>query len=105
MSLQVVVAQLANKRQGTNQLKQSEVRGEAESMLEVKGTGRQTRFYQSASNGSKVSCIFKQRLQNVNTKSMRKVAMTSALTSKVADMVVLEDLTFKLQKLRKQLKC
>ncbi len=36
---------------------------------------------------------------------MRKVAMTSALTSKVADMVVLEDLTFEAQKLRKQLKC
>lgn len=38
-------------------------------------------------------------------KSMRKVAMTSALTSKVADMVVLEDLTFEAPKLRKQLKC
>ena len=35
---------------------------------------------------------------------MRKVAMTSALTSKVADMVVLEDLTFEAPKTKEAVK-
>lgn len=37
-------------------------------------------------------------------KSMRKVAMTSALTSKVADMVILEDLTFEAPKTKEAVK-
>ena len=105
---QVVVAQLANKRQGTQSAKtRSEVRGGGIKPWRQKGTGRARQGSIRAPQWIKGGVVFAQKPRDYRMsipKSMRKVAMTSALTSKVADMVVLEDLTFEAPKTKEAVK-
>jgi large subunit ribosomal protein L4 len=97
---QVVVALLANKRQGTQSAKtRAEVRGGGIKPWRQKGTGRARQGSIRAPQWIKGGIVFapKPRDYRVSVpKSMRKVAMTSALTSKVQDneMLVLESLAF-----------
>ncbi|MDM0590952.1 50S ribosomal protein L4 [Clostridium perfringens] len=105
---QVVVAQLANKRQGTQSAKtRSEVRGGGIKPWRQKGTGRARQGSIRAPQWIKGGVVFAPKSRDYRMsipKSMRKVAMTSALTSKVADMVVLEDLTFEAPKTKEAVK-
>lgn len=97
---QVVVALLANKRQGTQSTKtRSEVRGGGIKPWRQKGTGRARQGSIRAPQWIKGGIVFapKPRDYRVSVpKSMRKVAMKSALTSKVQEnqMIVLESLSF-----------
>lgn len=101
---QVVVALLANKRQGTQSTKtRSEVRGGGIKPWRQKGTGRARQGSIRAPQWIKGGIVFapKPRDYRVSVpKSMRKVAMKSALTSKVQEnqMIVLESLTFEAPK-------
>lgn len=105
---QVVVAQLANKRQGTQSAKtRSEVRGGGIKPWRQKGTGRARQGSIRAPQWIKGGVVFAPKPRDYRRsipKSMKKVAMTSALTSKVADMVVLEDLTFEAPKTKEAVK-
>ncbi|MDU0991046.1 MAG: 50S ribosomal protein L4, partial [Enterococcus faecium] len=105
---QAVVAQLANKRQGTQSAKtRSEVRGGGIKPWRQKGTGRARQGSIRAPQWIKGGVVFAPKPRDYRMsipKSMRKVAMTSALTSKVADMVVLEDLTFEAPKTKEAVK-
>lgn len=105
---QVVVAQLANKRQGTQSAKtRSEVRGGGIKPWRQKGTARARQGSIRAPQWIKGGVVFAPKPRDYRMsipKSMRKVAMTSALTSKVADMVVLEDLTFEAPKTKEAVK-
>ena len=105
---QVVVAQLANKRQGTQSAKtRSEVRGGGIKPWRQKGTGRARQGSIRAPQWIKGGVVFAPKPRDYRMsipKSMSKVAMTSALTSKVADMVVLEDLTFEAPKTKEAVK-
>uniref|UniRef100_UPI0039ED6947 50S ribosomal protein L4 n=1 Tax=Clostridium perfringens TaxID=1502 RepID=UPI0039ED6947 len=105
---QVVVAQLANKRQGTQSAKtRSEVRGGGIKPWRQKGTGRARQGSIRAPQWIKGGVVFAPKPRDYRMsipKSMRKVAMTSALTSKVEDMVVLEDLTFEAPKTKEAVK-
>ena len=105
---QVVVALLANKRQGTQSTKtRSEVRGGGIKPWRQKGTGRARQGSIRAPQWIKGGVVFAPKPRDYRMsipKSMRKVAMTSALTSKVADMVVLEDLTFEAPKTKEAVK-
>ena len=105
---QVVVSQLANKRQGTQSAKtRSEVRGGGIKPWRQKGTGRARQGSIRAPQWIKGGVVFAPKPRDYRMsipKSMRKVAMTSALTSKVADMVVLEDLTFEAPKTKEAVK-
>ena len=105
---QVVVAQLANKRQGTQSAKtRSEVRGGGIKPWRQKGTGRARQGSIRAPQWIKGGVVFAPKPRDYRMsipKSMRKVAMTSALTSKVVDMVVLEDLTFEAPKTKEAVK-
>lgn len=105
---QVVVAQLANKRQGTQSAKtRSEVRGGGIKPWRQKGKGRARQGSIRAPQWIKGGVVFAPKPRDYRMsipKSMRKVAMTSALTSKVADMVVLEDLTFEAPKTKEAVK-
>ncbi|MGI5849066.1 MAG: 50S ribosomal protein L4 [Christensenellales bacterium] len=101
---QVVVAQLANRRQGTqNVLSRSEVSGGGAKPWRQKGTGR-------ARHGSSRSPIWRKGgvtfamkprdySQKVN-KKVRRLAIQSALSMKVTDkdIIVLEDLNLKAPK-------
>jgi large subunit ribosomal protein L4 len=95
---QVVVALLANKRQGTQSaLTRAEVRGGGMKIWRQKGTGRarhsSNRAPQFAHGG--VAFAPKPRDYRVSLpKSLRRVAMKSALSSKVVDnnIIVLENL-------------
>ena len=97
---QVVVALLANKRQGTQSAKtRAEVRGGGIKPWRQKGTGRARQGSIRSPQWIKGGIVFapKPRDYRVSVpKSMRRVAMKSALTSKVQDnqMVVLESLAF-----------
>ncbi len=101
---QVVVALLANKRQGTQSAKtRAEVRGGGIKPWRQKGTGRARQGSIRSPQWIKGGIVFapKPRDYRVSVpKSMRKVAMKSALTSKVQDnqMVVLEALSFEAPK-------
>jgi large subunit ribosomal protein L4 len=101
---QVVVALLANKRQGTQSTKtRSEVRGGGIKPWRQKGTGRARQGSIRAPQWIKGGIVFapKPRDYRVSVpKSMRKVAMKSALTSKVQEnqMIVLESLSFEAPK-------
>ena len=96
---QVVVALLANKRQGTQSAKtRSEVRGGGIKPWRQKGTGRARQGSIRAPQWIKGGVVFAPKPRDYRMsipKTMRKVAMLSALTSKVQnnEMVVLEDLT------------
>jgi large subunit ribosomal protein L4 len=97
---QVVVALLANKRQGTQSAKtRTEVRGGGIKPWRQKGTGRARQGSIRAPQWIKGGIVFapKPRDYRVSVpKSMRKVAMKSALTSKVQEnqMIVLDSLNF-----------
>ncbi|MBO1264784.1 50S ribosomal protein L4 [Proteiniclasticum sp. SCR006] len=97
---QVVVAQLANKRQGTQSAKtRAEVRGGGIKPWRQKGTGRarQGSIRSPQWVGGGIVFAPKPRDYRVSLpKSMRKVAMKSALTAKVMEneMIVLENLEF-----------
>jgi len=101
---QVVVALLANKRQGTQSAKtRAEVRGGGIKPWRQKGTGRARQGSIRSPQWIKGGIVFapKPRDYRVSTpKSMRKVAMVSALTSKVqeGEMIVLESLSFEAPK-------
>lgn len=97
---QVVVAQLANKRQGTQSAKtRAEVRGGGIKPWRQKGTGRARQGSIRAPQWIKGGMVFAPKPRDYRMsvpKSMRKVAMVSALSSKVADneLVVLDELKF-----------
>ena len=104
---QVVVALLANKRQGTQSAKtRAEVRGGGIKPWRQKGTGRARQGSIRAPQWIKGGIVFapKPRDYRVSVpKSMRRVAMKSALTSKVQEneMIVLESLNFEAPKTKK----
>ncbi|MCI6275863.1 MULTISPECIES: 50S ribosomal protein L4 [unclassified Clostridium] len=101
---QVVVALLANKRQGTQSAKtRAEVRGGGIKPWRQKGTGRARQGSIRSPQWIKGGIVFapKPRDYRVSVpKSMRRVAMKSALSSKVQEnqMVVLETLSFEAPK-------
>lgn len=105
---EVVKNQLANKRQGTQSAKtRAEVRGGGRKPWKQKGTGRARQGSIRAPQWIKGGVVFAPKPRDYRMsipKSMKKVAMTSALTSKVADMVVLEDLTFEAPKTKEAVK-
>ena len=107
---QVVVALLANKRQGTQSAKtRAEVRGGGIKPWRQKGTGRARQGSIRAPQWIKGGVVFapKPRAYRMSIrKSMRRVAMLSALTSKVQndEMVVLDSLTLEAPKTKEVVK-
>ena len=107
---QVVLAQLANKRQGTQSAKtRAEVRGGVIKPWRQKGTGRARQGSIRAPQWIHGGIVFapKPRDYRVSVpKSMRRAAMKSALTSKVQDneMIVLESLAFDAPKTKEVVK-
>lgn len=101
---QMVVALLANKRQGTQSAKtRAEVRGGGIKPWRQKGTGRARQGSIRAPQWIKGGIVFAPKPRDYRMsvpKSMRRVAMKSALTSKVqeGEMIVLENLTFEAPK-------
>ena len=101
---QVVVALLANKRQGTQSAKtRAEVRGGGIKPWRQKGTGRARQGSIRAPQWIKGGIVFapKPRDYRISVpKSMRRVAMKSALTSKVQEneMIVIDSLEFEAPK-------
>ncbi|MCR6514650.1 MAG: 50S ribosomal protein L4 [Clostridium sp.] len=97
---QVVVALLANKRQGTQSAKtRAEVRGGGIKPWRQKGTGRARQGSIRAPQWIKGGVVFAPKPRDYRMaipKSMKRVAMKSALTSKVqaGEFVVVEDLAF-----------
>lgn len=106
---QVVVALLANKRQGTQSAKtRTEVRGGGIKPWRQKGTGRARQGSIRAPQWIKGGIVFAPKPRDYRVsipKSMRRVAMKSALTSKVNDgqMVVLETLSFEAPKTKQMI--
>lgn len=107
---QVVVAQLANKRQGTQSAKtRAEVSGGGIKPWRQKGTGRARQGSTRSPQWIHGGIVFapKPRDYRVSVpKSMRRVAMKSALTSKVKDneMIVLESLELEAPKTKEIVK-
>lgn len=97
---QVVVALLANKRQGTQSAKtRAEVRGGGIKPWRQKGTGRARQGSIRAPQWIKGGVVFAPKPRDYRMsipKSMKVVAMKSALTSKVQDgeMIVVDNLDF-----------
>ena len=97
---QVVVALLANKRQGTQSAKtRAEVRGGGIKPWRQKGTGRARQGSIRAPQWIKGGIVFAPKPRDYRTsvpKSMKRVAMKSALTSKVqaGEFVVVDNLDF-----------
>lgn len=107
---QVVVALLANKRQGTQSAKtRAEVRGGGIKPWRQKGTGRARQGSIRAPQWIKGGIVFAPKPRDYRMsipKSMRRVAMLSALTSKVQndEMVVLDSLTLEAPKTKEVVK-
>ena len=107
---QVVVALLANKRQGTQSAKtRAEVRGGGIKPWRHKGTGRARQGSIRAPQWIKGGVVFAPKPRDYRMsipKSMRRVAMLSALTSKVQndEMVVLDSLTLEAPKTKEIVK-
>ena len=107
---QVVVALLANKRQGTQSAKtRAEVRGGGIKHWRQKGTGRARQGSIRAPQWIKGGVVFAPKPRDYRMsipKSMRRVAMLSALTSKVQndEMVVLDSLTLEAPKTKEIVK-
>ena len=107
---QVVVALLANKRQGTQSAKtRAEVRGGGIKPWRQKGTGRARQGSIRAPQWIKGGVVFAPKPRDYRLsipKSMRRVAMLSALTSKVQndEMVVLDSLTLEAPKTKEVVK-
>ena len=97
---QVVVALLANKRQGTQSAKtRAEVRGGGIKPWRQKGTGRARQGSIRTPQWIKGGIVFAPKPRDYRVsipKSMRRVALKTALTSKVqaGEMIVMEDLAF-----------
>ena len=106
----VVVALLANKRQGTQSAKtRAEVRGGGIKPWRQKGTGRARQGSIRAPQWIKGGVVFAPKPRDYRMsipKSMRRVAMLSALTSKVQndEMVVLDSLTLEAPKTKEVVK-
>lgn len=106
---QVVVAQLANKRQGTQSAKtRAEVSGGGIKPWRQKGTGRARQGSTRSPQWIHGGIVFapKPRSYRVSIpKSMRRVAMKSALSSKVKDnsMIVLENLELEAPKTKEMI--
>ena len=107
---QVVVALLANKRQGTQSAKtRAEVRGGGIKPWRQKGTGRARQGSIRAPQWIKGGVVFAPKPRDYRMsipKSMRRVAMLSALTIKVQndEMVVLDSLTLEAPKTKEVVK-
>ena len=107
---QVVVALLANKRQGTQSAKtRAEVRGGGIKPWRQKGTGRARQGSIREPQWIKGGVVFAPKPRDYRMsipKSMRRVAMLSALTSKVQndEMVVLDSLTLEAPKTKEIVK-
>ena len=107
---QVVVALLANKRQGTQSAEtRAEVRGGGIKPWRQKGTGRARQGSIRAPQWIKGGVVFAPKPRDYRMsipKSMRRVAMLSALTSKVQndEMVVLDSLTLEAPKTKEIVK-
>jgi large subunit ribosomal protein L4 len=107
---QVVVAQLANKRQGTQSAKtRAEVSGGGKKPWRQKGTGRARQGSIRAPQWIHGGIVFAPKPRDYRMsipKSMRRVAMKSALTSKVNDnnIVVLEGLELQAPKTKEMVK-
>ena len=107
---QVVVALLANKRQGTQSAKtRAEVRGGGIKPWRQKGTGRARQGSIRAPQWIKGGVVFAPKPRDYRMsipKSMRRVAMLSALTSKGQndEMVVLDSLTLEAPKTKEVVK-
>lgn len=107
---QVVVALLANKRQGTQSAKtRAEVSGGGIKPWRQKGTGRARQGSTRAPQWIHGGMVFAVKPRSYRTsvpKSMRRVAMKSALTSKVQDneMIVLENLELDAPKTKEVIK-
>ena len=107
---QVVVALLANKRQGTQSAKtRAAVRGGGIKPWRQKGTGRARQGSIRAPQWIKGGVVFAPKPRDYRMsipKSMRRVAMLSALTSKVQndEMVVLDSLTLEVPKTKEVVK-
>lgn len=101
---QVVVALLANKRQGTQSAKtRAEVRGGGIKPWRQKGTGRARQGSIRAPQWIKGGIVFAPKPRDYRMsipKSMKRVAMKSALTSKVqaGEFVVVDNLDFEVIK-------
>lgn len=107
---QVVVALLANRRQGTQSaLTRAEVRGGGAKIYRQKGTGRARHSSNRTPQFTHGGIVFapKPRSYRVSLpKSLRKVAIKSALSSKVVDnqIVVLENLDLEAPKTKEMVK-
>ena len=107
---EVVKNQLANKRQGTQSAKtRAEVRGGGRKPWKQKGTGRARQGSIRAPQWIKGGVVFAPKPRDYRMsipKSMRRVAMLSALTSKVQndEMVVLDSLTLEAPKTKEVVK-
>lgn len=107
---QVVVAQLANKRQGNQSAKtRAEVSGGGKKPWRQKGTGRARQGSIRAPQWIHGGIVFAPKPRDYKMsipKSMRRVAMKSALTSKVNDneIVVLESLELDAPKTKEMVK-
>ena len=107
---QVIVAQLANKRQGTQSaLGRTEVSGGGRKPWRQKGTGRARQGSTRAPQWTHGGVVFAPKPRDYSKSVPRKVkrlAMKCALSSKVADgdMIVLDALTFETPKTREMAK-
>ena len=107
---QVVVAQLANKRQGNQSAKtRAEVSGGGKKPWRQKGTGRARQGSIRAPQWIHGGVVFAPKPRDYKMsipKSMRRVAMKSALTSKVNEneLVVLESLELDAPKTKEMVK-
>lgn len=107
---QVIVAQLANKRQGTQStLTRSEVRGGGIKPWRQKGTGRARQGSIRAPQWTKGGVVFAPKPRTYKTvvnKKIKRLALKSALSMKVAeeDIIVLEDLALSAAKTKEMVK-
>ena len=107
---QVVVAQLANKRQGTKSaLTRSEVRGHAKKPWRQKGTGRARHGSTKGPQwrgGGMVFAIKPQDFSQKINKQMKRNAFVSAISAKLAqnDIVVVKDFTLEAPKTKEMQK-
>lgn len=107
---QVVVAQLANKRQGTQSTKtRAEVSGGGIKPWRQKGTGRARQGSTRSPQWIHGGIVFAPKPRDYRTsvpKSMRRVAMKSALSSKVTEneIIVLESLELEAPKTKEVVK-
>ncbi len=107
---QVVVAQLANKRQGTQSAKtRAEVSGGGKKPWRQKGTGRARQGSIRSPQWVHGGVVFAPKPRDYRmsiSKSLKRVAMKSVLTSKVREdkMVVLNEIQFEVPKTKEMVK-